>query len=56
MLKKQIQQICEDCASKMFLEIVPDTVYSAWEDECDVCHQKKEVADIYDYTPINEKR
>jgi hypothetical protein len=56
MLKKQIQQICEDCASKMFLEILPDTVYSAWEDTCDVCHENKEVADIYDYTPTNEKR
>ena len=50
-MENNIRQVCEDCAKKMKLIILADTVYSAWEDICDVCKEQKEVADIYDYSP-----
>ena len=47
-----VRQICEDCAAKRNLAIAPDTIYSAWMDVCDVCHEYRELADIFDYSPI----
>jgi len=49
MKKKEIRQLCEDCAAKDGKSIPPGHIASFWTDTCDVCGEFKELTAWNDY-------
>ena len=55
MAKKEIRQLCIECAAKDGKSIPPGHMATFWTDVCDVCGEFKELTAWHDYSPTKKE-